>query len=186
MEKNLEHYIVNFKGLINQDLCKQTVKELSKTKFSLHSFYNVKSGNSHSYETDLSVSYKHVSTHTTLMQLCYTGLNEYHKLLNMNWYGGWAGYENLRYNKYKKGTEMRIHCDHIHSLFPGERKGVPILTILGSLNNNYEGGELVLFEDTIIDFKAGDLVIFPSNFLYPHHVNMVTKGTRYSFVSWSW
>mgnify|MGYP001213588018 CR=1 FL=1 len=33
--------------------------------------------------------------------------------------------------------------------------------------------------------KKGDVVIFPSNFMYPHRVEKVTKGTRYSFVTWS-
>ena len=81
---------------------------------------------------------------------------------------------------------MALHCDHIHSMFDGNRKGVPILSILGSLNNDYEGGELVFWRDKVVELKAGEIMIFPSNFLYPHEVRMVTKGTRYSFVSWSW
>ncbi len=32
--------------------------------------------------------------------------------------------------------------------------------------------------------KTGDMIIFPSNFLYPHQVMPVTKGERYSIVSW--
>jgi predicted 2-oxoglutarate/Fe(II)-dependent dioxygenase YbiX len=41
-----------------------------------------------------------------------------------------------------------------------------------------------MFEDTPIEFKTGDLIIFPSIFLYPHKVLPVTKGTRYSYISW--
>jgi predicted 2-oxoglutarate/Fe(II)-dependent dioxygenase YbiX len=41
-----------------------------------------------------------------------------------------------------------------------------------------------MFDDYEIKFKAGDLIIFPSIFLYPHLVKPVKKGTRYSFVSW--
>ena len=37
-----------------------------------------------------------------------------------------------------------------------------------------------------IDTKKGDLVIFPSSFLYPHEICKVTKGSRYSYVSWVW
>jgi hypothetical protein len=33
---------------------------------------------------------------------------------------------------------------------------------------------------------TGDVIIFPSTFLYPHKVNEVKKGIRYSFVSWAW
>ena len=48
------------------------------------------------------------------------------------------------------------------------------------------GGELVFWKDKVVELKAGEIMIFPSNFLYPHEVRMVTKGTRYSFVSWAW
>ena len=81
---------------------------------------------------------------------------------------------------------MKIHCDHVHSLFDGERRGVPILTIIGILNDDYEGGELIMFDGTKIDTKKGDLLIFPANFLFPHEVELVTKGTRYSYVTWVW
>ena len=55
-----------------------------------------------------------------------------------------------------------------------------------NLNDNYEGGEFIMFDNHEIKFKQGDLIIFPSNFLYPHKVEPVIKGTRYSFVSWVW
>jgi hypothetical protein len=70
-------------------------------------------------------------------------------------------------------------------LFDGERKGAPTMTALGFLNDDYEGGDFIMW-DKKIDVNAGDLMIFPSNFLYPHKVNPITKGERYSFVAWSW
>ena len=92
----------------------------------------------------------------------------------------------IRFNRYDIGTEMRDHCDHIQSIFDGERKGVPILTVLGLLNDEFQGGEFVMWCDKKIELKTGDLVIFPSNFLYPHRVEPIIKGRRYSFVSWVW
>jgi len=92
----------------------------------------------------------------------------------------------VRFNKYEVGAQMRIHADHITTLFDGTRRGIPVLTVLGVLNEDYEGGEFVLFDNLIIPFKTGDIVVFPSNFLYPHAVQPVTKGTRYSYVSWAW
>jgi predicted 2-oxoglutarate/Fe(II)-dependent dioxygenase YbiX len=71
-------------------------------------------------------------------------------------------------------------------LFDGERKGVPILTVLGLLNDDFEGGDFLMFDDKKLNLSAGDIVIFPSNFMYPHSVTTVTKGTRYSFVAWGW
>ncbi len=81
---------------------------------------------------------------------------------------------------------MAQHCDHIHSLFEGKEKGIPILSVLGILNNNYEGGEFIMFENEEIKLNKGDILIFPSLFLYPHKVEPVKKGIRYSFISWVW
>ena len=36
-----------------------------------------------------------------------------------------------------------------------------------------------------IRLKTGDILLFPSNFMYPHEVKEVTKGVRYSFVRWA-
>ena len=35
-----------------------------------------------------------------------------------------------------------------------------------------------------IKLKEGDLLIFPSSFIYPHEVKPIKKGVRYSYVSW--
>lgn len=90
-----------------------------------------------------------------------------------------------RLNRYQTGTLMRRHVDHIHSLFDGQNKGIPSVTILCALNSNYEGGELIVCDQTV-KLAAGEVVVFPSCFLYPHEVLEVTSGTRYSFVSWAW
>ena len=70
-------------------------------------------------------------------------------------------------------------------MFDGERKGIPILSVLGVLNDDYEGGEFVLIDEKI-NLSKGDIIVFPSNFMYPHKVEPVTKGTRYSYISWIW
>jgi len=90
----------------------------------------------------------------------------------------------IRFNRYQIGTNMKMHHDHIHGLFDGEKKGVPILTILALLNDDFEGGDFLMFDGKKVQLEAGDIILFPSNFLYPHAVTTVTKGTRYSFVSW--
>ena len=58
------------------------------------------------------------------------------------------------------------------------------------LNNDYEGGNLCFrnqdgTEEWCVDTVPGRVVIWPSNFLYPHTVKPVTKGTRYSVVAWA-
>jgi predicted 2-oxoglutarate/Fe(II)-dependent dioxygenase YbiX len=58
------------------------------------------------------------------------------------------------------------------------------------LNNDYDGGNLCFrnpdgSEEWKIDVKPNRLIIWPSNFLYPHAVKPVTKGKRYSIVGWA-
>jgi predicted 2-oxoglutarate/Fe(II)-dependent dioxygenase YbiX len=91
----------------------------------------------------------------------------------------------LRLNRYKEGTTMREHYDHIHSIFDGKAKGVPILSIVINLNEEYEGAEFFC-RDKEIKLKAGDILIFPSNFMFPHEVKECKKGIRYSIVAWAY
>ena len=90
----------------------------------------------------------------------------------------------IRFNKYEVGNMMREHYDHIHSIFDGKMKGVPIVSIVANLNEDYEGAEFYC-RGKEIPLKTGDILLFPSNFMYPHEVKEATKGTRYSFVSWA-
>ena len=111
--------------------------------------------------------------------------SQYVKDLNMPWFDKYQGYSHVRFNKYAENKKMALHADHIHSMFDGERKGVPILSVLGLLNDDFEGGEFFMI-DKQREFSKGDILIFPSNFIYPHVVKPVTKGIRYSFISWIW
>jgi predicted 2-oxoglutarate/Fe(II)-dependent dioxygenase YbiX len=103
-----------------------------------------------------------------------------------SWFDSWSGFSKIRYNKYSSNKKMAEHCDHITMIFDGERKGIPILSVLSVLNNDYSGGEFFMFQDKKIKLNEGDVLIFPSNFLYPHKVDPVIKGTRYSMISWVW
>jgi predicted 2-oxoglutarate/Fe(II)-dependent dioxygenase YbiX len=71
-------------------------------------------------------------------------------------------------------------------LFDGEQKGIPILSIVGLLNNDFSGGNFIFFDDYEIKLTVGDIMIFPSLFLYPHRVEEITNGTRHAFVSWAY
>ena len=45
---------------------------------------------------------------------------------------------------------MRQHHDHIHSLFDGQEKGIPVLSFILNLNDNYRGADL--FSGKIMPF----------------------------------
>jgi predicted 2-oxoglutarate/Fe(II)-dependent dioxygenase YbiX len=104
----------------------------------------------------------------------------------MKWFKGWTGYSFPKFIEYNKGTLMTKHCDHIYDLFEvsGKSRGIPILSIITALNENYSGGEIIMCEKYKYKLKTGETLIFPSNFLYPHEIKRITKGTRHSMVSW--
>lgn len=183
INKDLESYVTVFQGAIPHDICHQTRIELDKVDWQQHTFYNVNTDSYHSTEKELSVFFNHVETKPTLMQLTHNLLTQYMKDLNFPWFSGWAGFTDIRFNRYTEQTNMKLHCDHIHSMFDGKIKGIPIISIVGNLNTNYEGAEFVMW-DQVIPLGEGDVLMFPSNFMYPHLVKDCTKGTRYSFVSW--
>jgi len=85
--------------------------------------------------------------------------------------------------KYNTSNKYEMHTDsHITSF--------RTISCILNLNNEYEGGDLVFFnpinkqEIKRIKCKTGTLVFFPSNFLFPHTIEPITKGTRYSLASW--
>jgi predicted 2-oxoglutarate/Fe(II)-dependent dioxygenase YbiX len=44
---------------------------------------------------------------------------------------------------------------------------------------------MTIDEEEVV-LKQGDIVVFPSVFLYPHRVDRLTEGIRDSFVTWVW
>jgi len=88
----------------------------------------------------------------------------------------------FRINRYSEGGFMSEHCDNIHHSH-GQTYGYPQLSALLFLNNDYTGGEF-LVNNLAFPKKKGSAIIFPSNFMYPHQVLEVKKGTRWSIVTW--
>ena len=81
---------------------------------------------------------------------------------------------------------MHWHADRVQQMFDGERKGIPTLSVVGLLNDNFQGGDFIMFDNEKINLVQGDILIFPSTFMYPHKVTAIKEGVRYSFVSWMW
>jgi len=186
--KNLKDYILHLNNWIPQNIINPTINELdTQNKWSMHKWTNSKSYDIKSLygdkELDVCLS-NDLSNKNELMSLTWKAIERYVVIDKIGGLLGWKGYTDLRFNRYSEGQSMAKHHDHIHDIFDGEIKGIPILSIVGVLNDNYEGGEFIMFDNYEIKFKAGDLIIFPSVFLYPHLVKPVKKGTRYSFVSW--
>jgi len=186
MDKNLSTYIMQFKEVISPDDCKKIVDHLKINLWKKHYFTNPKTGENKTFDDDLEYSFNDSWTTSFIMDKVDSCIQSYQNYYKFQWFSGIQGRTLVRYNKYEVGTCMHRHMDNITTIFDGERKGTPMLSVLGLLNDDFEGGEFVILEDQVIPFKTGDIIIFPSNFLYPHEVLHVTKGTRYSFISWTW
>ena len=90
---------------------------------------------------------------------------------------------NITVLKYKESGFYTWHTDHYE-------KNPRTMSCIYLLNNDYEGGNLCFRNpdgsgEWDIDVKANTMIVWPSNFLYPHTVKPVTKGTRYSVVAWA-
>jgi len=85
--------------------------------------------------------------------------------------------ECLNFVKYVPGQHFSPHADH------GFSYNCTVSSVL-YLNDNYEGGELTF---DILRFKikpkAGDIIFFPSTYIYAHGSLPVLTGTKYSVVT---
>lgn len=188
MSRNLADYLKVYEGFIEPEVCKSAVKNLDAAEWTMHEFYDAATNTSRSYDHELSVSHEAIPEKQLLNARVWDALQKYINDIPEvhEWFSGWSGHSFVRFNRYDPTTQMKLHCDHIHSLFDGERKGVPTLTVLGGLNDDYTGGEFVMWDSEVIKLPAGAVAVFPSNFLYPHEVRPVKSGIRYSYVSWAW
>ena len=194
MNKNIEHYVFHKENFLNEKYCENCIDELNKCTWQKHKWYNHITDSTTTISRDKELDIINLEMFSDdvrkindfIIQELHSVILEYIESFKFDWFDGWTGYSPIRFNRYFPDQTMDKHCDHIHSMFDGERKGIPILSIIGILNDDYEGGELIMCEDKKLDTKKGDLIIFPSNFLYPHKITPVTKGVRYSYVSWVW
>jgi len=90
--------------------------------------------------------------------------------------------EKVQMSRYKEGGFYDWHMDSKSPVNNEQRK----LSIVALLNDEFSGGALELAtnpEQNVLKSK-GDIVVFPS--FLNHRVNPVTKGVRYTAVSWAY
>lgn len=85
--------------------------------------------------------------------------------------------EAINYVRYQPGQHFQVHTDHGYSY-------TCTVSSVMYLNDDYEGGELWFpFLDLTFKPESGDIVLFPSTYIYAHAAKPVTKGTKYSAVT---
>lgn len=86
-----------------------------------------------------------------------------------------TGYQLLKYE------EGNFYIEHTDSFKEEQRS----LSCSLQLNDDYGGGEFAFFNrQMMIKSRRGSAIMFPSNFMFPHEIMPVTKGTRYSIITW--
>ena len=90
--------------------------------------------------------------------------------------------------RYNQGSEFKYHHDDIiGEIFPHwflRRQNILTCNFYFSNADDYDGGDLVFTCGKSFHPSMGDIIIFPSNWMFYHEVQKITKGTRYSGTVW--
>jgi len=113
-----------------------------------------------------------------IWQQCYdrkfAAVEHYRSRFNIGELKYWEAFNFIRYGE---GQHFMEHHDHGFSYNC-------TVSVVCYLNDDYEGGELSFrLQDLKIKPRAGDMYVFPSNFMYPHVAEKVTSGIKYSLVT---
>ena len=182
------------RGVIPTDLCDDVVKDVQTRSWKSHAWYSNITDTRDSNETkEFGIQFSTIELQEKLTSFViesgkkYNNKYAYQHPSCVERTGRFIfNFNSIRFNRYEPGQIMRQHHDHIHDIFDGQNKGIPVLSFILNFNDDYEGADLFFWEDTVIKLGKGDIVMFPSCFLFPHGVTEATKGKRYSAVTWGW
>lgn len=184
-KSNLAQFIGIYNNIIPTNLCKDIVEYSSQVQWNKHGWYSNRqkiiiedNENIEISNSDLAFNLK-----AQLSPIIQNTVENYQKTIGNNLFKV-VDSTPIRLNKYNINSSMSLHIDHIQSAFDGIKKGIPVLSVVGLLNNDFEGGEFIFWNNYIVPIDIGSILIFPSNFLYEHRVDKIKSGIRYSFVSW--
>lgn len=184
-KKSLDEYIFTLDSVVPEELCDRILEEYHDCTFWTPS--SVGNGNVDDQIrncdiiniTENIVLQKNFDIRKKLDEDFYvcasTAINEYRKLFPEVASEIDTGYNLLRY---KEGQFYTQHTDS----FKSQQRSVSCSFLL---NDDYEGGEFAFFDrEIIIRGGKGSIIMFPSNFMFPHEIMPVTSGTRYSIITW--
>lgn len=188
-ESKLKDFIHIERNLIPTDVCNQVIENIENESWSTHQWHTLSGDSFSENEKELSIVFAKSNMQKLLMPYVTDAALKY-----VNNYAFSDGrmqtfihrVSKIRFNRYCVGETMRQHYDHIHSLFDGYEKGIPVLSFVLNFNDDYEGANLYFWNDYEVSLKQGDVIMFPSVFMYPHGVTETLSGIRYSAVVWGW
>lgn len=183
--KNINDYIVVLEGALTPTLCDAVLKEFSDEEEWTKTVIGRGEVNSNIRSAETVVmSYPHVieknpKVRRKLDRYVFTSANDvirrYKKKFPLCEIVEDSGYEILRYK------EGQFYIEHTDS-FKGRPRAVACSF---ALNDDYEGGEWGFFNrELVVKVPKGAAILFPANFMYPHEIIPVTKGVRFSLITW--
>ena len=142
------------KGIIPANLCEYLVEEIEKNEWRPHTWYNNVAntfGSEETMELDVqNITGEHQQLLTPFMIQAGAAYNAIYSFNCERTQQIMNKFSAIRFNRYAPGQIMRQHHDHIHSLFDGNEKGIPVLSFILNLNDDYEGAELFFWDDYVV------------------------------------
>lgn len=182
---DLKDYVVTFKNLLSYDTCEQLIAWLktlpeSDSPWDGWTVAEAAVGHDRNEVTD------HRTCHFTMInenrapnyesiRMALEHVNDRYPFYHQS-----HSITGIQIMRYQAGHKFKEHVDHY--------SGAPrTLSITIGLNKDYEGGRLSFWQGRYEPplSEPGDAVVFPSNLCFPHQVEPITEGTRYSLVVWT-
>lgn len=184
-KKNIEDYIVEFEDILSDDVCREIMREYEKCNDWGPTFVgsgvidkNIRNVDSIML-SEPEIINRNLEARRKVDQLIFEGasnaIRKYNELFPEAKIVEDSGYQLLRYSE---GFFYKQHTDS----FKQQPRAV---SCSFALNDDFEGGEFAFFDNEFrYRLKKGSVIMFPSNFMYPHEILPVTKGTRYAIITW--
>jgi hypothetical protein len=171
---NVLSNLIRFANVSNFSETKINGGDYSRVDFNIRRTYALTLSN-------LSMSISNIHWYNLLHFYLKNGLELYHKDCSIS--EKIANINNIEILKYENSGFYTWHTDHFTEC-------PRTLSCILLLNNDYKGGNLCFRNpdesgEWEVEVKPNRLIIWPSNFLYPHTVKPVTEGKRYSVVAWA-
>ena len=183
MKDNIKDYIVVLRNIVSSDLCNAILKEYKNTdEWEKANTAGGVQTKVRSCDT-IGMSLPHIMQNNKerarldaeMFKCAAECIQKYNKKFKEAHIQEDTGYELLRYNK------GEFYTQHVDTFLSDPR----LVSCSFHLNDDYEGGEFGFFDRSKkIKAAKGDVVMFPSTFMYPHEIMPVTAGTRYSIITW--
>ena len=187
---DLSDHILHLKSFIDKDVCMSVMNSLDNLERDDSAPYTDGLLNDDA-DTYFDPDIKYIDN--VRDRIFIDGLKEYaSKIRSFNW----SYYDTKSFHcsemiirRYNEGSEFKYHHDDIIAeIFPHwflRRQNILTCNFYFSDAKDYEGGDLKFTcSDKKYHTSMGDIIIFPSNWMFYHEVQKITQGKRYSGTVW--